>query len=201
MPPALCAAVPPSAWGAGGPDGFALGMGIAAQVKGVVGELIYSPLSWRTAFPHKESMRRIKRCSSTGILLGDSCPEGWHQIQVTSEQVLEFRRIKRSLPALPYTPWWHILEPSVTEEQKLDPGSCLVLPSISAKQAFWTGCPCSTMRIMEITADLLSSDASEPNGFHLNVEQICQCAVVTNAQSLPVLCLCSQMFARKSSIT
>lgn len=51
----------------------------------------------------------------------DSCPESWHQIQVISEQVLEFREIKWSLPALPCPPWQHFLEPSVTEEQKLDP--------------------------------------------------------------------------------
>lgn len=104
VPPALCAAVPPSACGTGGPDGSALSMGIAAQAKCVARQLVYPPLSQRTAFPRKESMRRIKRCSSIGILLGDSCPEGWHQIQVTSEQVLEFRAIKRSLPALPQNP-------------------------------------------------------------------------------------------------
>lgn len=40
------------------------------------------------------------------------------------------------------------------------------------------------MRIMEITADLLCNDASEPNGFHLNMKQICQCAGVMNAPSL-----------------
>lgn len=51
----------------------------------------------------------------------DSCPESWHHIQVISEQVLEFREIKWSLPALPCPPWQRFLEPSVTEEQKLDP--------------------------------------------------------------------------------
>lgn len=44
------------------------------------------------------------------------------------------------------------------------------------------------MITMEITADLLSSDASEPNGFHLNMKQICQHAGVTHAWSLCPFC-------------
>lgn len=65
---------------------------------------------------------------------------------------------------------------------------CLVVPSTSAKQAFWAGCPYSTMRIIEITADLLCNDASEPNGFHLNMKQTCQCAGVMSAPSLCPFC-------------
>lgn len=43
------------------------------------------------------------------------------------------------------------------------------------------------MKIMEITADLLCS-VSGPNGFHLNMKQICQCAGVVSAPSLCPFC-------------
>lgn len=100
-------------------------------------------------------------------------PWSWHWIQVTSEQFLEGTKW-----SLPCTPWQHFAELSVTEEQKLDAGNCLVLPSTYCSQTgILGGCLHSAMRIMEIIADLLSSESSEPNGFHLNMRQICLCTV------------------------
>lgn len=177
--------MPPPACGAGGPEGSAVSMGTAAEVK----------CRWDTSFTHhwaRGQLFHVKKawgtsrdapvlafCRATLVLRAG--------VRSKLQQAgFKFRGIKWSLLALPCTPWWCFPEPSVTEEQKLDPASCLVLPSTSAKQAFWAGCPCSTMKI--ITADLLSSDASEPNSFHLNVKQICQCAGVMNAQSLCPFC-------------
>lgn len=100
-------------------------------------------------------------------------PSSWHWIQVTSEQFLEGTKW-----SVPCTPWLHFAELSVTEEQKLDAGSCLELPSTYCSQTgILGGCLHSAMRIMEITADLLSSKSSQPNGFHLNMRRICLCTV------------------------
>lgn len=68
--PAPCATMP----GAGSPKGSALSTGTATQARHAVGPLIYHPLSWCTALPCREGVRHIERCSSTGVLPGDSCP-------------------------------------------------------------------------------------------------------------------------------
>lgn len=118
---ALHVDVSPSACGAGGCEDSALRMGTGTQARSTVGQLIPHHWAGGQLFHVTKACGASRDAPVLASCQEDSCPESWHQIRVISEQVSEFREIKWSLPALPCPPWQHFLEPSVTEEQKLDP--------------------------------------------------------------------------------
>lgn len=113
--------VSPSACGAGGREDSALRMGTGTQARSTVGQLLTLHWAGWQLFHVTKACGTSRDAPILASCQEDSCPESWHQIQVISEQVLEFREIKWSLLALPCPPWQHFLEPSVTKEQKLDP--------------------------------------------------------------------------------
>lgn len=112
--------VSPSACGAGGCEGSAED-GVRHPGEEHSGELITHHWAGGQLFHIMKACSMSRDAPVLASCQEDSCPESWHQIQVISEQLLGFRAIKWSLPALPCPPWQHFLEPSVTEEQKLDP--------------------------------------------------------------------------------